>query len=345
MQYVAVISSTGKPLMPCHPARARELVKKGRAIRRFDRGLFYIKLLDREDGDTQTIVVGIDPGVKREAFTIKSEKRTFLNIQTEAVDWVKDAEATSSMMRRSRRGRKTPYRECRLLRNNHKPLLLPSIKARWQWKLRICRWVNRYYPITVFVIEDVKAVTHKGKNSRWNKSFSPIEVGKEWLYYQLARIAPVETVQGFETAEERKRLGLKKLKDKLSDKFEAHCVDSWTLANRRVGGHTTPDNTTVLNIVPLRFHRRQLHVLQPAKGNIRKPYGGTLSMGFKRGAWVRHPKYGVCYVGGSSNQRISLHDLSTGKRLTKSAKPEDLKFLCTSSWRIKKGEARHSAVA
>jgi len=93
----------------------------------------------------------------------------------------------------------------------------------------------------------------------------------------------------------------------------------------------------------LRFHRRQLHVLQPAKGNLRKRYGGTLSMGFKRGSWVKHPKYGVCYVGGASNGRISLHTLDTGKRLCQNAKPEDLTFLCTASWRTRKGNAVSSA--
>ncbi len=39
--------------------------------------------------------------------------------------------------------------------------------------------------------------------------FSPIQVSKAWLYYELSKIAPVETVQGFETAQERERLGLK----------------------------------------------------------------------------------------------------------------------------------------
>ncbi len=246
------------------------------------------------------------------------------------------------MMRRSRRGRKTPYRECRPLRNRSKLFLPPSTKARWQWKLRVCRWVSRYYPIHTFIVEDVKATTHTGKGSRWNLSFSPLQVGKDWFYYELSRISPVETVQGFETAQERERLGLKKGKDKLADTFEAHCVDSWTLANLQVGGHDAPDHKAMLYLVPMRFHRRQLHVLQPAQGNIRKSYGGTLSMGFKRGAWVRHPKYGVCYVGGTSNERISLHSLQTGKRLCQNAKPQDLTFLCTASWRLRKGAAHSS---
>src|SRR5215213_7205457 len=158
MQYVPVVSASGQPLMPCHPARARELLRKGRAIRGFDRGLFYLKLLDREDGETQPIAVGIDPGSKKEALTVKSRKRTLLNIQADAVTWVKEAEATSTTMRRSRRGRKTPYRKMRANRRQGHFKLPPSTRARWGWKLRLCRWLARYYPIAAFVVEDIAAV-------------------------------------------------------------------------------------------------------------------------------------------------------------------------------------------
>ncbi len=338
MQYVPVRGSTGQPLMPCHPARARELVRKGQAIKGFDRGIFYIQLLDREEGELQRVVVGIDPGSKKEAITIKSQKRTFLNIQADAVTWVKDAEETSTTLRHSRRGRKTPYRKCRPNRHQGRIPLPPSTKARWQWKLRLCNWLARYYPIDGFVVEDVKAETRTGKGGHWNTSFSPIQVGKDWLYWQLGKLAPVKPVPGFETYQERERLGLKKSANKMCDSFNAHCVDSWTLANLEVGGHTAPDNTALLYIVPLRFHRRQLHRLQPEAGGLRKSYGGTFSLGFKRGSWVRHAKYGVCYVGGSCAGRLSLHAMQTGKRLTQNAKPADLKLLCTASWRIRKEE-------
>jgi hypothetical protein len=232
--------------------------------------------------------------------------------------------------------------------------LPPSTRARWGWKLRLCRWLARYYPISAFVVEDVAASTKPGKR-RWNKSFSPLEVGKQWFYSQLGQIAPVETRQGYETQALRDELGLKKSSQKLSDKFEAHCVDSWVLANALVGGHTAPDHTAVLYIVPLRFHRRQLHRLQPEKGGIRKPYGGTLSLGFKRGSWVRHPKYGVCYVGGTTAGTVSLHRQQDGERIARvKVYTLTLRFLCTASWRIRqsqsspeseKGVRRNSPVA
>ena len=103
MQYVPVLSSTGARLMPCHAARARALVRRGRALRRFDRGLFYIQLLDRKTGSVQPIAVGIDPGSKKEAITVKSESHTYLNLQADAVTWVKEAEAQSTLMLRTLR--------------------------------------------------------------------------------------------------------------------------------------------------------------------------------------------------------------------------------------------------
>jgi hypothetical protein len=342
-KYVPVVSSTGKPLMPTTNKKADKLIEQGRAIRRFDRGMFYIKLVDREDGYTQRIVVGIDPDSKKEGMTVKSKAHTYLNMQADAVTWVKQAEQTSTTMRHSRRYRNTPYRPMRTNRRQGQPKLPPSTKARWGWKLRLCKWLARYLPIHSFVVEDIASTTRKGRGVRWNQSFSPLQVGKEWFYCQLGKIAPVETVAGHETKAERDCLGLKKTKDKLSDQFEAHCVDSWVLANKGTGGHAQPDNTEMLYIVPLRFHRRQLHRFEPSKGGVRSPYGSTSSLGFKRGSWVKHPIYGLCSVGGTSQGCISLHSLQTGKRLTQKAKPHELTFLCTASWRLHKGGRAHSS--
>src|SRR5687768_1857406 len=107
-KYVPVISKTGKKLMPTTNKKADKLIHQGKALRRFDRGLFYIQLTERDDGYIQSIAVGIDPGSKKEALTIKSKSRTYLNIQADAVVWVKEAEEVSTQLRRARRYRKTP---------------------------------------------------------------------------------------------------------------------------------------------------------------------------------------------------------------------------------------------
>ena len=194
----------------------------------------------------------------------------------------------------------------------------------------------------MFVVEDVSAITRPGRG-RWNKLFSAVELGKNYFYSELRQLAEVSLLKGYETKVERDALGLKKSKQKMSDKFEAHCVDSWVMANKYTGGHLAPDNKAILYMVPLRFHRRQLHRLQPGKGGIRSPYGGTLSMGRKRGSWVKHPKYGPCYVGGTTGKTISLHSLQDGKRLCQNAKPADCQHLTFASWRIRREEVQRNS--
>jgi hypothetical protein len=191
--------------------------------------------------------------------------------------------------------------------------------------------LSKVYPITGFVVEDIKAQT-KGQR-KWDVSFSPLEVGKNWFYCELDKLGKVELKQGWETAELRTQAGLKKTKKKMNEVFAAHCVDSWVLANWFVGGHITPDNEKLLLVTPLRFHRRQLHALQSAKGGVRRLYGGTRSLGWKRGSVVTHPKYGRAHVGGTSSGRISLHALETGERLARNIKPNDCRFVTFVTWR------------
>ena len=333
--FVPVVDKDQRPLMPTTPARARKWIKSGKATPFWKRGVFCVRLNTEPSArEMQEVAVGIDPGSKKEALTVKSEAHTFINVQADAVTWVSEHVKTRRMMRRTRRGRNCPHRASR--KNRARGCLPPSTKARWQWKLRLVHWLRRMYPITAFVVEDIKART-KG-HRRWDRSFSPLEVGKQWFYVELGRLGQVKTLQGYETKEQRDTLGLKKSRQKLSDKFEAHCVDSWVLANWYVGGHTSPDSRAMLFVSPLRFHRRQLHVLQPAKGGVRKLYGGTRSMGYKRGSWVKHPKWGLCYVGGSSEERITLRNLASGERLCRNAKPTECRFLCYSSFRLRKEE-------
>lgn len=331
MRYVPVVDSQKNPLMPTSNWRANKLIAKGRALRRFKNGIFYIQLVDRVGGEVQEVACGIDPGSKREGFTVKSEKHTFLNVLSEAVDWVKDSMRTRMQMRRARRFRNTPYRQCRLNRSIEG--LPPSTRARWGAKLRIVNILKRLFPVSAFVVEDIKAVTKNGGN-KWNKNFSPLEVGKRWFYSALEKLGRVILKQGWETFEMRKELQLKKSSAKLADTFEAHNVDSWVLTNSWVGGHIKPDNTSLIKFIPLQFHRRQLHVMRFMKRGVRKNYGGTMSLGLKRGSLVKHKKYGITYVGGNSVRGITLHNSKTGNIITRYAKLKDIVVLCFNYWRM-----------
>lgn len=333
--FVPVFDLDGKtPLMPTTPGRARRWIESGKATPFWRKGIFCVRLNQEPSArETQEIAVGIDPGSKKEGFTVKSTSHTYLNIQADAVTWVEKHVETRRMMRNSRRLRNTPYRQRRFNRSKSTGFLPPSTKARWQWKLRVVWWLKKLFPIVHFVVEDIKAVSKKGQK-KWNQSFSPLQIGKNWFYSELSKLGSVSTALGYETKALRDSLGLKKSGKKLANLFEAHCVDSWVLANDHVGGHTKPDNKEIIYITPLRFHRRQLHRMNPVTGGIRHRYGGTMSLGFKRGSLVKHALKGLAYIGGYAKNLISLHDLNTGNRIFKTAKPADLRFLTFNSWRF-----------
>src|SRR6185503_2725693 len=127
MLYLPVLSLEGQRLMPCHAARARQLIRQGKALKRHDCGIVYLQLIEPTTGQTQPIALGIDPGSKKEAFTLQSEQHTFLNIQADAVTWVKQHVETRRNMRRLRRYRKTPCRANR--KNRARGGIPPSTRA------------------------------------------------------------------------------------------------------------------------------------------------------------------------------------------------------------------------
>jgi hypothetical protein len=279
--------------------------------------------------------VGIDPGSKKEGLTVKSAAHTYLNIQADAVTHVKQAVADRREARRSRRSRKAPCRPPQA--NRARGSIPPSTLARWQWKLRFLSWLRRLFPIAQVVVEDIKAETRA--KPRWDARFSPLEVGKQWFYAEVRRIAKLSTFQGYETQQMREALFLKKTQVKTAEVFEAHCVDSWVLAHAIVGGPTLPENTRLLCVAPLRLHRRELHRRQPRPGGQRSRYGGTRSLGLKRGSLVHDPEHGVTFVGGFSVSGLSLHCLQDGRRLCRNAQPSHLRVLAYSSWRTRSGDS------
>jgi 5-methylcytosine-specific restriction endonuclease McrA len=72
---VFVLAKHGIPLMPCSPARARQLLTKQRAVvtRLYP---FTIRLKDRVSGDTQPIVLKLDPGSKTTGLALVREQAT-----------------------------------------------------------------------------------------------------------------------------------------------------------------------------------------------------------------------------------------------------------------------------
>ena len=341
--FVPVKTKDGQPLMPMHAARARKLVKRGEATPYSNNGIYCIRLnKEPSDRDTQEIAVGVDPGSKKEGFTVKSEAHTYLNVQADAHSGVSKKVEKRRELRRSRRSRKCPNRKNRTNRLANKVRMPAGTRARWDWKLRILDWLAKLFPVTHVCVEDIKARTIEHAK-KWNTSFSPLEVGKQWFYSEIEKRWELLLLQGYETKEIRDKLGLKKSSKKLSEGFDAHCVDSWCLAHYTVGGDSSVDNKEVMCISPIPIARRNLHREQYKKGGIRSRYGGTvLCKGLVKNTLVKHIKYGLTRLAGINAKGLFAIYSLDGKRLTTSAKQMDFKVLKKLNFNYRSGHSSPS---
>ena len=129
---VFVLSNTLKPLMPCHPARARELLCKGKAAV-YRMHPFTIILKYRSDGNTQPTLLKVDPGSKGTGLAIVSQflhkgwtKIVGINLKSR-VDSIRQSLLSRKGYRRLRRS-KLRYRPKRFNnRTRHKDWLPPSM--------------------------------------------------------------------------------------------------------------------------------------------------------------------------------------------------------------------------
>jgi Restriction endonuclease len=147
--------------MPCHPARARELLTKGHAAV-YRRVPFTIILKERVGGDVQPIEFKTDPGSKITGIALVGKfKRgdtvlwaTNLKHRGQAI---KDALESRRSLRRGRRSRKTRYRAVRFdNRTRPKGWLPPSLQSR---VYNVATWFNKLLnrvPITECHVETVR---------------------------------------------------------------------------------------------------------------------------------------------------------------------------------------------
>ena len=273
--FVGVVDKHQNPLMPTTPQRAGKWIKSGKATPFWKNGVFCVRLnVDPSDDYKQEIVVGVDPGSKKEGLTCShSEAHTYLNVQADAHSKVGKKIEKRRELRSGRRSRKCPNRKNRTNRLANTARIPAGTRARWEWKLRILDWKpSKLFPITHICVEDIKTRTIE-RAKKWNQSFSPLEVGKRWFYAEIQKRWELLTLQGWKTKAIRERLGLKKSSKKLSETFGTHCVDSWCLAYHTMGGKDIVDNTNVMCISPIPIVRRELYRQNPQKGGKRPRYG------------------------------------------------------------------------
>ena len=140
-----VLDKNLKPLDPCHRARARELLRKGRA-KVFKRYPFTIVLQDRtvEESVTHPHRIKIDPGSKTTGIAVVQEDNGRVTNALEIShrgQQIKDSLESRRALRRGRRNRKTRYRKPRFLNRTRKTgWLPPSLESRIA---NVETWVRR----------------------------------------------------------------------------------------------------------------------------------------------------------------------------------------------------------
>ncbi len=324
---VPVLSPEGKPLMPTKSSRARRWLKSGKAkVVHNDLGVFTVQLVFEPSGtETQLISVGVDPGAKYTGIGVQSAKATLWMAHLQLpFETVKQRMEQRRMMRRSRRGRRInrkvtysqrAHRQARF-DNRRSKKVPPSIRANRQLELRVIKELIKIYPLTAAVWEVVVA--------RGDKGFSPVMVAQYWAISQLEKLLPVVRQEGWQTSNLRQWIGLEKQKTKKGDAIPAtHAVDGISLASsqfvqyRQLKGKQgwwegsvgiTPAPFAIIRRPPT--CRRQLHLMVPSQGGIRRKYGGTTTRhGFRKGDYVKAEMgdrvvYG--WVSGDTERQVSV---------------------------------------
>lgn len=155
MDTVAVISASGKKLMPTNSYRARKLLKSKRAVIHKYRPVFTIKLVDRADGYTQPIEYKCDTGYQNIGISICSDTKEFVNEQR---DLLKDEVKKHSDSRKYRRTRRNRLRYRKKRFDNRKGMIskdgfAPSIRNKRDVHVRLYEEYYKVFPITKAVFE------------------------------------------------------------------------------------------------------------------------------------------------------------------------------------------------
>lgn len=170
VQRVFVVDTNHQPLMPCHPARAKELLRKGKAaILRYQP--FTIILNYAVESNNQPLALKIDPGSRESGLVLVAtfkdgQEVIWANELEHRGQAIREALLTRRHIRRGRRNRNTRYRAVRFAnRRRCKGWLPPSLQSRVQ---NILTWVSklsRFTPSSSLSIELAKFDTQLMQNA------------------------------------------------------------------------------------------------------------------------------------------------------------------------------------
>jgi 5-methylcytosine-specific restriction endonuclease McrA len=151
---VFVVDIEGQPLLPTHPARARQLLRDGKA-KPHQMLPFTIQLTRRVENAVRELTVGIDDGAKEVGIAVVDEatqKVVFAGTIKLRQDVTRKMQQRAAY-RRSRRSRKLRHRKARFNRSKAKGWLPPTIRQKKDSIVRVVRDLQRILPLGRVIVE------------------------------------------------------------------------------------------------------------------------------------------------------------------------------------------------
>jgi len=163
---VYVLNIEGKPLMPCKEAKARKLLRDNLA-KVVKREPFTIQLIFECENQVQDVILGVDAGSKTIGLSATTDKQELFSAEVVLRNDIVDLLSTRRQNRRTRRNRKTRYRQPRFLnrvKSKNKGWLAPSIENKIQTHFNIVDKIHKILPISKIIVEVASFDIQKIKN-------------------------------------------------------------------------------------------------------------------------------------------------------------------------------------
>jgi N6-L-threonylcarbamoyladenine synthase len=155
MYSVYVLNKHGRPLMPCSPAKARHLLKDGKAVVKH-RTPFTIQLIHGASGYKQEVILGVDAGSKTIGLSASTKTKELFAANVLPRNDVVNKLSTRREFRRARRNRKTRHRQARFnnrVHSKHKGWFAPSVEVKIQEHITPIKRICDILPISKVVVE------------------------------------------------------------------------------------------------------------------------------------------------------------------------------------------------
>ena len=187
------INQNGKPMMPTKTAKARHLLKDGKAVVASTEP-FTIQLTVPSGEHVQPVTVGVDLGAKTVGVAAVGNDRVLYQGEVALRTDVHRRMEKRAMYRRSRRGRKLRYRAPRFLNraaSRRKGRLPPSIRSRVDTTIKAVRRIAQFLPVSEIVVEmanfDTQAMRAGRRLPGWRYQRGPLYGEENVKMYVRAR--------------------------------------------------------------------------------------------------------------------------------------------------------------